>query len=115
LIGILDAPQVDDYPASIDVSKLHLKEPTPGSVTFEKGKLNDTVEYSVTYGAVPVGAIPRPQFEGGDKKGKHVLYYSACRTANVRFTAEARQYSSTVLVADPHYLQAIAFPQKGKI
>jgi hypothetical protein len=102
------------FPAAIDVSTLHLTE---GRTSRDKytvtGKLNGQIAYTIDYGGVPIDAIETANFPF--ESSQSVLIYSACRDANVKFSADGKAVSATVRVADPNFVETAALPAKGQI
>ena len=72
-------------------------------------------------GPLPPDAQPISKFPTGKT---NVFVYAACRQATISFTYKSQDekgqtissdHTSTVEIADPRYIQLVAFPPKGKI
>ncbi len=103
-------------PLAIDVSS-HLPRAARDAVTGQ-GILDNGWNYEIVIGDAPVDAINTDEFMQNHRSAgsSHVLFYSACRNATVKFkSGPFAGRSLSVRVSDPWFVQTVAMPAKGKI
>jgi hypothetical protein len=123
------APKTFKLPKGISVSSLLASPPGRCSRSAETAERDQTItcvdlelegtsdfKADVEVGPVPKDAIDASYLSEGRTSAN--FYYAACRSMTI--TLKARQaarsdVSATVSVADPRYLQALRFPEKGTI
>ncbi len=111
-----DASPTSNLPLPIDVNDLYLKKKLPEKSTFTDGKLQNEWTYDITFEAIPSDAIPLDGYKNELSKSTNVLFYSACRSASLRFkSGNLSGQTFTLTIADPNFVQTVALPNKGAI
>jgi hypothetical protein len=67
----------------------------------------------IDFGLIPVDAVEASAVTFPAKMS--AVYYSACRSATVKFTTANKTANKTVMISDPRYFQKVAFPKSGKV
>jgi hypothetical protein len=107
---------LSSLPAKIDVQREITKLPADGRGEVPLRPIPGVL---ITLGPIPPDAIEASKLKF--PLASERFLYSACRTADVNVTVQSdgskktQSFSSRVKVADPNYIQQVAFPPKGKI
>ncbi|MCU7247252.1 hypothetical protein [Pseudomonas koreensis] len=93
----------------------------PANSSQAKGEQSLSKGLTVEWGSAPTTAIPvkDPSFKEFMNKPQHGIFYSACREVTVRYaSADANnniKYVWRGKVADPNFVDYVAFPKTGVI
>lgn len=75
------------------------------------------VGFNISFGELSADAIElKKYFDLTQGRNQNALFTSACRTMTITFTTgPLKDKKYTAMIADPHYIQTVAYPAKGVI
>jgi hypothetical protein len=112
-------------PLAIDTEPYLNANPTVGASETDMASASDgtpkkdggVVDFKISFGPLPPDSIALDDYlKKSAGKTQHALFASACRTATITIMSgklEGKKFTS--VVADPNWVQTVAFPPKGSI